>query len=37
MSGDRIEPERCVPGSVFVAKPVQHSNILSACRQLRNK
>ena len=34
MSGDRIEFERCVPGSMFVAKPLNHEDILSACRRL---
>jgi len=32
MSGDRVDLERCVPGSVFVVKPLQHSAILSACQ-----
>lgn len=34
MSGDRINPERLLPGSLFVAKPAQHSDILVACHQL---
>ena len=34
ISGELIDPERCVPGSVFVAKPYQHIDILSACRRL---
>ena len=34
MSGDRIDFERCVPGSMFVAKPLNHEDILSACRRL---
>ena len=36
-SGQEIDRDRCVPGSVFVAKPYQHIDILSACRQLRRK
>ena len=35
-SGQAIDCERCVPGSVFVAKPYQHTDILSACQRLRN-
>ena len=35
ISGEVINPERCVPGSVFVAKPYQHADILSACRRLK--
>ena len=34
-SGEMIDPGRCVPGSVFVAKPYQHDDILIACRRLR--
>jgi CheY-like chemotaxis protein len=34
ISGDRIDFERCVPGSMFVAKPLNHEDILSACRRL---
>jgi CheY-like chemotaxis protein len=37
MSGEVINPERCVPGSVVVAKPYQHIDILSACRRLHNR
>lgn len=37
MSGDRINPERCLPGSLFVAKPLQHSDILIACHRLHSK
>ena len=37
ISGELIDPERCVPGSVFVAKPYQHTDILSACRRLHNR
>jgi CheY-like chemotaxis protein len=37
ISGELIDPERCVPGSVFVAKPYQHIDILSACRRLHNR
>ena len=35
--GEVIDPERCVPGSVFVAKPYQHIDILSACRRLHDR
>ena len=34
-SGQAIDYERCVPGSLFVAKPYQHTDILSACQRLR--
>ena len=34
-SGQAIDYERCVPGSHFVAKPYQHTDILSACQRLR--
>ena len=37
MSGQAIDRERCVPGSVFVAKPYQHTSILSACSRLQSK
>jgi CheY-like chemotaxis protein len=37
ISSEQFDPERCVPGSVFVAKPYQHIDILSACLRLRNK
>jgi CheY-like chemotaxis protein len=37
ISGEVIDPERCVPGSVFVAKPYQHIDILSACRRLHDR
>ena len=33
-SGQVIETQRCVPDSVFVAKPCQHSDILNACQKL---
>jgi CheY-like chemotaxis protein len=36
-SGERFDRERCVPRSVFVAKPYQHIDILSACRRLHNR
>ena len=35
MSAQAIDRDRCVPGSVFVAKPYQHIDILSACQRLR--
>jgi CheY-like chemotaxis protein len=34
-SGQAIDCECCVPGSLFVAKPYQHTDILSACQRLR--
>jgi CheY-like chemotaxis protein len=34
VSGERIDPAHCVPGSMFVAKPFRHSDILGACLQL---
>jgi CheY-like chemotaxis protein len=37
MSGQAIDHERCVPESVCVAKPYQHTSILSACSRLRSK
>ena len=33
-SGQLIEPERCLPAGVFIAKPYQHNDILDACRRL---
>jgi CheY-like chemotaxis protein len=36
-SGQVIEPERCVPDGVFIAKPYQHNEILSACQRLLSK
>jgi hypothetical protein len=35
MSAQAIDRDRCVPASVFVAKPYQHIDILSACQRLR--
>jgi CheY-like chemotaxis protein len=35
ISGEQFDSECCVPGSVFVAKPYQHIDILSACQRLR--
>ncbi len=37
MSADRISPDRCLPGSLFVAKPVRYSDILIACGRLGGK
>ena len=34
-SGELVDRRRCVPGSVFVAKPYGHQDILNACQQLR--
>ena len=36
-SGNEIDPNRCCPDSVFVAKPYLHNDILSACERLRIK
>jgi CheY-like chemotaxis protein len=36
-SGQVIEPERCVPAGVFIAKPYQHDDILGACQRLLSK
>ena len=37
MSAQAIDRDRGVPGSVFVAKPYQHIDILSACQRLRER
>jgi hypothetical protein len=37
ISGEQFDPERYVSGSVFVAKPYQHIDILSACLRLGGK
>ena len=37
ISGEQSDPECSVPGSLFVAKPYQHIDILSACLRLRAK
>jgi hypothetical protein len=31
-SADAIDRKRCAPGSVFIAKPYRHDDILTACR-----
>jgi two-component system, response regulator PdtaR len=36
-SGQVIEPERCVPAGVFIAKPYQHNDMLNACERLLSK
>jgi two-component system, response regulator PdtaR len=36
-SGKMIDPQRCVPGSVFVPKPYHSTDVLSACQRLRTK
>lgn len=36
-SGDAIDLARCCSGSMFIAKPYQHNDILSACEQLCSK
>jgi CheY-like chemotaxis protein len=36
-SGKMIDPKRCVSGSVFVPKPYQSIDILSACQRLCSK
>ena len=28
-------PQTCAPGSIFIAKPYRHDDILTACRGLR--
>jgi CheY-like chemotaxis protein len=33
-SGSSADPHRCVPGSVFVPKPYQCTDVLTACRRL---
>jgi CheY-like chemotaxis protein len=33
-SGKSLDPERCVAGGVFVAKPYRHSDILDVCQRL---
>ena len=37
VSAQAIDRDRGVPGSVFVAKPYQHIDILSACQRLRER
>lgn len=34
-SGELVDRRRCIPGSLFVAKPYGHKDILKACQQLR--
>ena len=36
-SGKAIDRQRCVPGSVFFAKPYDSAEIVEACEQLRTK
>ena len=36
-SGKAIDAQRCVPGSVFFAKPYDSDAIVEACEQLRTK
>ncbi len=36
-SGQSVDPQRRVPGSGFVHKPYENTEVLSACRRLRNK
>ena len=36
-SAQLIELERHVPDNVFIAKPYQHNDILSACQRLLSK
>jgi CheY-like chemotaxis protein len=33
-SGSSADPHRCVPGSVFIPKPYQSTDILAACQRL---
>jgi CheY-like chemotaxis protein len=36
-SGNEVDPKRCCPDGVFVAKPYQYGNILGACERLRTR
>ena len=36
-SANGVDPKRCCPDSVFVAKPYLHCDILSVCERLRTK
>lgn len=36
-SGKSIDPERCVSGGVFIAKPYRDADILEACETLSRK
>jgi len=36
-SGKAIDRQRCVPGSVFFAKPYDSAEIVEACEQLRTR
>ena len=36
-SGGTADRRRCIPQSVFVAKPYLHEDIIDACEQLRTK
>jgi len=36
-SGKSIDPERCVPGSAFIAKPYQYDEVVDACQRLQTK
>jgi CheY-like chemotaxis protein len=36
VSADKVDPERCAPDSVFLAKPFQRREILNVCQRLRN-
>jgi two-component system, OmpR family, response regulator len=36
-SANGVDPKRCCPDSVFVAKPYLHDDILSVCGRLRTK
>ncbi len=33
-SGKSVDAQRCVPGSVFVAKPYRNSDVVSLCQRL---
>jgi CheY-like chemotaxis protein len=33
-SGEAIDPGRCCSGSVFIAKPYRHRDVLNACQRL---
>jgi CheY-like chemotaxis protein len=36
-SANGVDPKRCCPDSVFLAKPYLHCDILSVCERLRTK
>jgi CheY-like chemotaxis protein len=36
-SGNKIDPNRCCPDSMFFPKPYLHDDILSACERMRKR